>query len=80
MDVIFNLPNDVAFKVEMECVPRIGEEIYLCRIDERSFSDKKEWERFRKENFTKDYIVDKVIWSPMMHGFSYVNLILILKK
>lgn len=82
MEIRFNLPysgeeDGIFFTVDMDSVPRKGDEISLARIEGADFNDWLRFDRFKASGYwEKNWTVSKVIWSPMQAGYSYVNIIL----
>ena len=77
MKVIFNFPTDFAFSLDMSHVPRIGDKIWLSRIDEQDFSNTNDYNEFTKIRDERvEWQVKEVLWTPMSGGYTYVNLTL----
>lgn len=78
MNVIFNFPDGkIVFQIRMDCVPRVGDVIYLGRIVEQDFPSKEEYKIYKDEEYEfRQWTVDEVSWSPMGGNLSYVNIML----
>jgi hypothetical protein len=77
MDVLFNFPDLVAFKVQMGFVPRQGEIVKLYRLTYNDFPTLNDFHKFADGDYKRHtWVVNRVVWTPAGDGKSYVNIIL----
>jgi hypothetical protein len=76
MDVWFNFPDLIAFKIQMNLPPRQGEFVYTSNIPHDCFRNSNEWNlHFDKKHNQGEWVITRVTYT--IHPEStYANVLL----